>query len=256
MVEWIEDALSSQSFAVLPQDKGVLTWAKAAAAAGKRVLADPEQRATWLRHGETWFVGVDALPNAADGSIDGVPLKGPWEGQISTLPLHPAQLSVVYPGYPKQDSDESDASHRFRRERCAAHLDGLLRVGPENRRYLKEPHAWILGLPLTDVPNAPLVVWEGSHEIIREAFMVAFAGMPPAMWGDIDVTEIYQEARREVFDLCEPREVRMVPGQSVILHRLSIHGVAPWGAGGGKTPRMVAYFRPLIPETRDWLRAP
>jgi hypothetical protein len=256
MVERIEDALSSRSHAVLPQDKQVLAWAMAAKAAGAKVLSDPAEQAKWLRHGKTWFVGVDALPNDADGAIDGVPLSGPWEGHVEAMPLHPAQLSVVFPGYPKQDPDESDAAHRFRKERCAAHLDGLLRVGPENRRYLKEPHAWILGLPLTDVPNAPLVVWEGSHEIIREAFMVAFAGMPPSMWGEIDVTDIYKDARREVFELCEPREVKMVPGQSVILHRLSIHGVAPWGKGLATEPRMVAYFRPLMEEQKDWLRAP
>jgi hypothetical protein len=50
------------------------------------------------------------------------------------LPLHRAQVSVTYPGYPAPDPEESDAAHRFRRDRDAAHLDGLLPVGPEKRR--------------------------------------------------------------------------------------------------------------------------
>jgi hypothetical protein len=96
------------------------------------------------------------------------------------LPLHPAQVSVTYPGYPRQDPGESDAAHRFRRDRDAAHLDGLLPVGPEKRRFLRETHAFILGIAVTEASEgaAPLVVWEGSHRMIRDVFAQAFDGVP------------------------------------------------------------------------------
>lgn len=234
-------------------------WAAAARVEAIKVAAAPAIRAKWLRHGGTWFVGVDALPNAPDGSIGGAPLAGPWDAAINTqVPLHPAQLSVVYPGYPKRDEDEPESAHRFRKTRDAAHLDGLHAVGPDKRRFLREPHAWILGIPLNAATASPLAVWEGSHEIMRDAFMTAFAGQPAALWPEIDVTAIYKEARAEVFEVCKRVEVRMQVGQAVIMHRLAIHGVAPWRAGESAQPegRMIAYFRPLVADTRDWLRAP
>lgn len=71
-------------------------WAAAALRVGRRITADPAIAAANLRHGKTWFVGVDALPNAADGSVEGVPLSGPWQEHLpQTGPLHPAQLSVI-----------------------------------------------------------------------------------------------------------------------------------------------------------------
>ena len=253
----VGDDLSSRSFAVLPRDPRVAAWAKAAHVEAVKVAADPVQQARWLRHSKTWFVGVDALPNGPDGSIGGVDVAGPWEGAIK-MPqaLHPAQLSVVYPGYPRRDPDETDAAHKFRKTRDAAHLDGLLAEGPDKRRHLREPHAWILGIPLTASDASPLVVWEGSHEVIREALMTEFAGLPPAMWGDVDVTGVYNDARAEVFEICERTEVRLTPGQSVILHRLAIHGVAPWAAGAKAPPegRMMAYFRPVMTDLKAWLR--
>ncbi len=253
----VEDAFFGLGWAVLPADQRVAKWAAAARGEAVRVAADPEQKARWLRHGKTWFVGVDALPNGPDGSIGGVPLQGPWDRAIAIPnPLHPAQLSVIYQGYPGRDPDETDAAHKFRRDRDAAHLDGLLAEGPGKRRFLREPHAWILGIALNKSDASPLVVWEGSHEIIREAFLTATAGIPPAMWQDIDFTDVYKDARAEVFELCERREVRLQPGQAVLVHRLAIHGVAPW-ANGAKAPpegRMMAYFRPRMTDVRAWLR--
>ena len=58
-------------------------------------------------------VGVDALPNDENGAIGGVPLQGPWEGLMPWItPLHQAQVSVVYPSYPRRDAEESEANHR------------------------------------------------------------------------------------------------------------------------------------------------
>ncbi|MBI1416615.1 MAG: hypothetical protein GC146_05260 [Limimaricola sp.] len=252
-------ALARDGFAVLAQDARVLAWAEAARPAALAVLSDPEMRARWLRHGGTWFVGVDALPNGPDGRIGGVPLAGSWDGLIGPLqPLHRAQLSVTWPGYPRRDPDESEAAHRFRLKRDAAHLDGLLAEGPQKRRFLREPHAWILGLPLTPTAASPLVVWAGSHEVIRAAFKEVFAGRAPADWASIDVTEAYAAARAEVVETCQRVEVPLMPGQAVVMHRLAIHGVAPWAAGaeGPREGRMVAYFRPLLADPGDWLALP
>ncbi len=232
-------------YAVLTRDAGVVRWADAAKLATQAI--DFAQK----RHDGTWFVGVDALPNGPDGSIAGMPLTGAWEALIKVPDRwHAGQLSVVYPGYPGRDPDESDAAHRFRRDRDAAHMDGLLPEGPHKRRHLREPHGFILGLPLSDVADSPLVVWPGSHHIMGAAFRAAFAGVAPADYGDCDVTEIYQSARREVFARCPRVEVPVKLGEATLLHRHLIHGVAPWGAG--IAPRPIAYFRPHIPPC-DWL---
>jgi len=165
---------------------------------------------------------------------------------------HAAQLSVVFPGYPLQDANESDAAHRFRRNRDAAHVDGLLPEGPEKRRHLREPHGFIVGLPLNDVTASPLVVWRGSHVIMRAAFQRAFAGHDPKDWGDLDVTDVYQAARRTVFETCERIPLVATAGQALLLNRHLLHGVAPWNPAIAGDMRMVAYFRPQI-SIADWL---
>ncbi len=45
-------------------DPAVVRWAGAARSAALRL--DSSER----RHGDTWFAGVDVLPNAPDGSIE------------------------------------------------------------------------------------------------------------------------------------------------------------------------------------------
>jgi len=57
-------------------DPRIRAWAEAAHRAALAVVADPQMRAEWLQCEGTWFVGVDALPTAPDGSIDGTPLRG------------------------------------------------------------------------------------------------------------------------------------------------------------------------------------
>lgn len=241
--------VGSDGFTVFPYEPAVARWAKAAKAVALEVLAGGGER----RHGNTWFVGVDALPNAPDGSIGGVPLTGAWQDHVTLPPSwHRAQLSVVFPGYPQQDAGESDAAHRFRRNRDAAHVDGLLPEGPQKRRHLREPHGFILGLPLDHVTASPLVVWRGSHEMVRAAFRDAFADVPPAQWGDLDVTEVYQATRRDVFARCERIEVVAAPGQAILLDRHILHGVAPWAEGAEGDMRMMAYFRPQV-SIADWL---
>ena len=231
---------------------GIVDWA---AAAGPVARAAVEGSAVPWRCGGTWFVGLDALPNGADGAVGGVAF--PWaELGLDPVPLHPAQLSVTVPGYPRQGEEETESAFRFRLLRDAAHLDGLLPVGPQKRRMVKEPHGWIVGLPLNraDAGAAPLVVWEGSHLVMRAALRAAFAGVAGPL-EEHDITEAYQTARRQVFDTCARVELPGKPGEAVVLHRHLIHGVAPWADGAlAEAPgRMVAYFRPLLPGVAEWL---
>lgn len=242
--------LESDGFVVFDADPRVTRWATHAHVAACIVTADPVERAKWLRHGDTWFVGVDALPNGADGSIEGAQLCGPWDDHVAAKAWHNAQVSVVYPGYPKQDVGESDAAHRFRVVRSAAHVDGLhLENG---RRIVREPHDFILGLALNDSDACPLVVWRGSHKMMRAALRRAVGTGNPI---GADVTEIYKETRAKVFETCAPVQVPLRVGQSVLVDRFALHGVAAWQSGMHAPPegRMVAYFRPECADPMGWL---
>lgn len=171
--------------------------------------------------------------------------------------LHRAQVSVVYPGYPRARAGESEAATRYRAKRDAAHVDGLKPVGPERRRKPDEFHAFILGLPLTpaSADAAPMVVWEGSHRVIRDAFLSVLREHDPKDWPNVDLTEAYWAARRTVFDTCARVEIPASPGAAFVVHRLALHGVAPWAdrAEAGPDGRMIAYFRPDVRDRRDWL---
>ncbi|MFN3647320.1 MAG: hypothetical protein ACK4S2_12495 [Gemmobacter sp.] len=232
---------------------GLAAWAAAAAPVAQAVLAaaGPEG---W-RHGGTWFAGVDALPTDAAGAMPGGPGL-PWaELGLAPVPLHPAQLSAVRAGYPQPDPAETEAAARFRRRRDAAHLDGLLPVGPERARMIREPHAWVLGIGLAGggAGAAPTVVWSGSHVLLRAALAEALAGHPPARWHEVDVTAAYTAARARVFAECPRVTVPLAPGQAVLLHRHLLHGMAPWSGGAGV--RSVAWFRPLLPDVATWIAA-
>ena len=245
----VAESFARDGYCVFPFERAVADWAAAAAIAGRAVLAEGGER----RHGRTWFVGVDALPNDTDGAVNGVPHCGAWRSFVQApAQWHRAQLSVVFPGYPRQDPDESDAAHRFRVLKDAAHVDGLLPEGPSRRRHLREPHSFILGLPLDETEAAPLVVWPGSHRQMGRAFAAAFANVPAADWGEVDVTDVYQAARKAVFADCPRVEVNARPGQAILLHRHLLHGVAPWTEGAKGDMRMIAYFRPQGPM-QDWL---
>lgn len=236
-------------FVVFDTDPRVTAWASAAAGAALQVEADPVARDQHLRHGGTWFVGVDALPNGPQGEIGEVPLAGPWQAIVPQLGLHRAQLSIIYPGYPKRDVHQSEANHRYRVSRCAAHVDGLLPEGPGKRRFAREYHAYILGLPLNDVADAPTVVWRGSHRIMQAVLAEATGDAPV---GTVDLTEAYHAARRQVFERCERVPLRARVGQSYVIHRFALHGTAPWPEGTGQG-RMVAFFRPEFSDPGDWL---
>jgi hypothetical protein len=232
----------------------ICAWADAARAAALSTLATTTE--SW-RCGGTWFVGVDALPNDAVGQINGTPF--PWGVlPLRPEPLHPVQLSVIRPGYPQPSPDESPAAFAYRRDKDAAHLDGLLSIGPDKRRMVKEPHRWILGLPLNDTTAAPLTVWEGSHDILRAALLNALLPHSPETWGDIDITDAYQAARKQVFATCRRIELPARPGEATLLHRLILHGVAAWKPTDTAPAegRMIAYLRPHLASVKDWLTLP
>ncbi|UWR43562.1 hypothetical protein [Phaeobacter inhibens] len=241
-----------------PANAETLAWARHAHHAGIQALQDPAN-ADWLQCEGTWFIGVDALPNDARGQLPAGPeLAGPAidfiTAHLGGLPdLHRAQVSSVFPGYPRPRPGEGEAALRYRIKRDAAHVDGVKMFGDARRRRVEEPHAFVLGLPLNESsPDAsPLVIWEGSHVIMRRAFAAAFDGIPPGQWGEVDVTDAYTNARKEVFETCPRVTVSAKPGEAYLMHRLCLHGVAPW-AEGARAPeegRMIAYFRP---EMADW----
>ena len=259
-------------------DPALAAWAEAARPVAEATLHDPELRSRWLRCGGTWFAGVNALPNDASGAVPDdasgavpganvPPLAGAAVDFIAdvlglgAVAWDRAQISICFPGYPQPWDGESDAAFRFRRDRDAAHIDGLRRIEPGRRRKLDETHAFILGIPLTETrPDAaPFTVYEGSHELMRRAFRARFDGIPPADWACEDITEAYVAARREAFETCARVPVHATPGQAYLVHRLTLHGVAPWGASPETGPRMIAYFRPDMAAQEGpgwWLERP
>jgi hypothetical protein len=259
------NAFFEKGWQVFPPEPTVTAWAAAARQNALRALADPAL-AEWYQCEGTWFVGLDALDNNSAGRVaDSAPLSGAAVDFVSVFcggwpALHRGQVSGVFPGYPRPRAGETGAGFRYRLKRDAAHVDGVIGVGTPKRRFVQEPHAFILGLPLTeaDPDAAPLVVWEGSHRIMQKAFQAAFAVAVGADPAEIDVTEIYQAARREVFDTCPRVPVHGPPGSAYVVHRLALHGVAPWVAGSKAAPegRLIAYFRPPMQGgARAWAEA-
>jgi hypothetical protein len=247
-------------------DPALAEWVRQSISTARNVVRRTEN-AHWLRCGGTWFAGVNALPNNAQGSVaDGPPLAGRAVDFIREMPClrdlswDRAQISVCYPGYPQPMSSDSDAAFRYRRDRDAAHVDGLLAEGPDRRRHLREHHGFLLGIPMVEcgVDASPFVIWEGSHEVVRAAFAEAFKGVPPEQWGEVDITDAYHEVRRRVFDTCRRVEVWARPGEAYLAHRFSVHGTAPWreSAVASSDGRMICYFRPEIRGPREWLTAP
>ena len=211
-------------------------------------------------------MGVNCLPNGPDGAVGSAPLAGRAVDFVtSDLVAGPvawdqAQVSVCYAGYPKPWHGENESAFNYRRNRDAAHVDGLHGEGQPRRRFLREFHQFILGIPLNDAPAqaAPFVIWEGSHRIMQAALARALAPHPPESWSEVDLTEPYQAARRQVFDSCPRVEVHAKPGEAYVAHRHALHGVAGWedDLDGPEDGRMIAYFRPESGATaQDWARA-
>ena len=254
----MSDGLSASGWEIVEHDDAVAGWVDHVRPLAAAIANDPGQRADWLRHGETWFAGVNALGASGDGVVcGGPPLPGQLVAKLRDgLPrwdeLDAGQISVCYPGYPKRDATETEAAARFRRKRDAAHMDGLHRVGSPPRRFLKERHAFVLGLPLSDAGRdaSPMSIWVGSHRIMQDMLVSKLRGTPPKDWDKVDLTDAYVAARKQCFETCERIEVHARPGAAYVVHRFALHGVAPWRKG--TAARTVVYFRPFA--TGDALR--
>lgn len=262
----MDNEFFTKGWIVFEPEAATTEWVRHAHADAIHALGDPSF-SHWYQCEETWFVGLDVLSNDADGRISGsAPLRGAAVDFITDTcggwpALHRSQLSGVFAGYPRPRDGETEAGFRYRLNRDAAHVDGVLGVGTPKRRFVEEPHAFILGLPLTaaDREAAPLVVWEGSHAIMQDAFRAAFATADGLHLSQVDVTEIYQTARRKAFDTCKRVVVHGPPGAAIVVHRLALHGVARWAEGATSDPegRLIAYFRPPIPGgVRAWVDMP
>ena len=84
---------------VIGPDLEILGWAAAALPVARKVIAG--SKVAW-RSGGTWFVGLDALPNAENGDVAGTSF--PWAAlPLDPVPLHPAQLSTIRAGYPARE---------------------------------------------------------------------------------------------------------------------------------------------------------
>ena len=149
------------------------------------VIADESQEL--FRCNGTWFIGVNSLPNDQNGSVNGgLPIDGKAVTFIQSklvvrdrIVWDRGQVSICYPGYPKPMQNETNANFAYRRDKDGAHVDGLLPHGLERRRFLKEYHGFILGIPMvwTNEGASPAVVWEGSHEYIRSHLMNRYKGI-------------------------------------------------------------------------------
>jgi len=173
---------------VFAPDAELTGWARACAPLAAEMLADPALVGDYRCDG-TWFAGVNALPNDARGAVPGrvPPLAGAAVEFTRTLAgafdWDRGQMSAVFPGYPRHGAEDTEASHGYRRDRCAAHVDGLERIMPSRRRKLSETHSFLLGIPLGDagVKEGAFVVWRGSHAIMRAAFAEVLEAGPPRM---------------------------------------------------------------------------
>lgn len=259
------EAFFDRGWVKFPYDQVLADWVAHALPVARASVSDPAL-AQWHDCGGTWFIGVDALDNDAQGRVAGTdPLTGDAmafaTGLFGPIDLHKGQVSAIYPGYPQPRRGENEAAARYRSRRDAAHVDGLKPMGPDRRRQIDEPHAWILGIPLTEASAdaAPLVLWDQSHKILGDAFRAALRDIAPGALGQTDITSAYQAARREVFETCTRMELPARPGEAYLLHRHCLHGVAPFaqGAQAGPDGRMIAYFRPELPGgVAQWLETP
>ncbi|MFT5504869.1 MAG: hypothetical protein ACI8XC_002586 [Gammaproteobacteria bacterium] len=258
----IEQFLSN-GWCLFEEDPAIIDWVKSALPVARDAVRSPVN-SKWLRCGETWFAGVNVLPNDTKAAVPAGPeLSGKAVNfvhnklKLNQFEWDNGQISVCYPGYPRPMAQESESAFQYRRDKCAAHLDGLLPEGPDRRRHLREFHGFILAIPLVEfsLDAAPFVVWEKSHEQVRAAFRDRFKGIDPEDWGEEDVTETYHVLRRQIFEQCRSVEIAPRPGQSFLVHRLALHGVSPWrsGAVAGSDGRMICYFRPEMGNAVDWL---
>ncbi len=82
-----------------------------------------------------------------------------------------------------------------------------------------------------------------------------FSGIDAENWVEQDITEAYHAVRRQVFERCRRVTLSAKPGECYLMHRLTLHGIAPWqeGAEASADGRMICYFRPELGDAESWL---
>ncbi len=258
------DNYSGKGWASFPFDPNLYDWAiKVHTLVTKKINSTEGQRKK-LRCGDTWFPGVNFLENDSFGNIDGALFP---EKLLKFIKHHEpnfggifdkGQISICYTGYPRRMNSESKSSFDFRRNRYAAHIDGILPVGKTRRRFIKEYHSFILGIPINQAGKeaSPCVIWEGSHEIIKNELRKYKRLRKISNWGNEDITEFYNDLRKKIFSSCEVKEIWVPMGHAYIINRLSLHGIMPWNQKpkGDENSRMIAYFRPDLKNgQKRWL---
>lgn len=259
--------LVQQGWCRLPKSEALLSWAEALLDAAQTCMKAPENH-QWWRYQDTWFAGVNALPNNKIGAVAGLPPL-PWSlltlladyCQTSVVELDQGQISGLFPGYPQIDPQQSAAANQFRRQHYAAHLDGLVPLGPKRRRFLTEQHSFILGISLTSHPidAAPLIVWPDSHKRIQAWLIDSLSAQPEKHWHEIDLTDGYQHIRKQILDDTEPQALHLTKGEAYVMHRHLLHGMGDWPnaiADPHSQGRIIVYFRPCWHQPIDWLTGP
>ena len=98
------EALHERGWVRFPHDQVLADWAVHAMPAARASVSDPVH-AEWHDCERTWFIGVDALDNDAQGMVAGSPALGGAaielaHRQFGPIDLHKRQVSVIYLGYP------------------------------------------------------------------------------------------------------------------------------------------------------------
>ena len=251
----------------LPPTASLLAWSKAHLASAQACMSNPKNK-HWWRYQNTWFAGVNVLENDAAGAVGDKPsLPQDLLQELAnyclaeTNTLDQGQVSALYPGYPQVDLQQSEAANHFRQQHYAAHLDGLVPLGPTRRRFLTEQHSFILGISLTEHPAnaAPLMVWPNSHQRIQAWLKSTLEDKSPTSWDQLDLTDEYQQLRKQILDDTEPHALHLAKGEAYVVHRHLLHGMGHWPtdlADPLQQGRIIAYFRPCWHQPKDWLTAP
>ena len=64
------DAFSERGWAIFPAEPAVCDWVARTLPLARATVNAPEH-ANWLRYGNTWFAGVNVLPNDVNGAVPG-----------------------------------------------------------------------------------------------------------------------------------------------------------------------------------------
>ena len=102
------DSFDRLGWKVFDHDSRIFDWAQEAKLRTINKLRDKKFVKNDLRCGGTWFPGVRFLDNNDLGSLGSIKLEGNSVSQITKRfgdffdLWDPAQISIVYPGYPKK----------------------------------------------------------------------------------------------------------------------------------------------------------